>query len=161
MAGLTQWVVWSLLVSLVTCETSQQWRARIEANIDRVRKADAEIRELSHRVHRIFKGGIHHFSAESRLYRLFKITTRVAFSGSCNSPIQGEKRDLSRVFRPESWFSIILTRVKILVVFLPSNLFICCVLMYSYFLLCVVATNSELMLSILCSCKDIKEKLKY
>jgi hypothetical protein len=55
MAGLTQWVVWSLLVSLVTCETSQQWRARIEANIDRVRKADAEIRELSHRVHRIFK----------------------------------------------------------------------------------------------------------
>jgi hypothetical protein len=46
---------------------------------------------------------------------------------------------------PESWFSIILTRVKILDVFLLSNLFICCVLMYFYILLCVATTNSELM----------------
>ncbi len=44
--------------------------------------------------------------------------TEVALSGSCNSPIQGKKRDLSRVFHPESCFSIILTRVKILVVFI-------------------------------------------
>jgi hypothetical protein len=43
--------------------------------------------------------------------------TGVALSGSCNSPIQGEKRDLSCVFHPESCFSIILTRVKIVVVF--------------------------------------------
>jgi hypothetical protein len=97
-----------------------------------------------------YRGGIHHFSAESCLSLLLKITTGVAFSGSCNSPIQGEKRDLSRVFRSESRFSIILTRVKILVVFLLSNLFTFCVLMYSYFLLCVAATNSELMSSILC-----------
>ncbi len=44
--------------------------------------------------------------------------TGVALSGSCNSPIQGEKRDLSRVSYPESCFSIILTRVEILVVFI-------------------------------------------
>ncbi len=43
--------------------------------------------------------------------------TGVALSGSCSSPIQGEKRDLSCVFHPESLFSIILTRVKIIVVF--------------------------------------------
>jgi hypothetical protein len=40
--------------------------------------------------------------------------TGVGLSGSCNSPIQSEKRDL------KSCFLIILTRVKILVVFLPS-----------------------------------------
>jgi hypothetical protein len=57
------------------------------------------------------------FSGESRLSRLFKSMTEVALSGSCNSPIQGEKRDLSRVSYPESCFLIILTRVKILVVF--------------------------------------------
>jgi hypothetical protein len=44
--------------------------------------------------------------------------TAVALSGSCNSPIQGEKRDSSRVSYPKSCFSIILTRVKILVVFI-------------------------------------------
>jgi hypothetical protein len=55
----------------------------------------------------------------SRVYLVFfKSMTGVALSGSCNSPIQGEKRDLSRVFHPELWFSIILTRVKILVVFI-------------------------------------------
>jgi hypothetical protein len=44
--------------------------------------------------------------------------TGVALSGSCNSPIQGKKRDLSHAFHPESCFSIILTRVKILAVFI-------------------------------------------
>ncbi len=62
---------------------------------------------------KITRGKIHQFSAEPRLSRLFKITTGVMFSGSCNSPIQSEKRDLSRVFRSESCFLIILTRVKI------------------------------------------------
>jgi hypothetical protein len=42
-----------------------------------------------------FRGGIHQFSGETRLSRLFKITTRVALSGSCNSPIHGKKCDLS------------------------------------------------------------------
>ncbi len=57
----------------------------------------------------LIRGGIHQFSEESRLSRLFKSMTQVALSGSCNSP----KRDSSRVFHPESCFSIILTRVKI------------------------------------------------
>jgi hypothetical protein len=68
------------------------------------------------------RGGIRQFSAESRLSRLFKSMTGVALSGSCNSLIQGKKRDLSRVFHPESCFSIILTRVKILVVFITPNI---------------------------------------
>jgi hypothetical protein len=44
------------------------------------------------------KGGIHQFSGESRLSRFLKITTGVELSGSFNSPIQVEKRDLSRDF---------------------------------------------------------------
>jgi hypothetical protein len=69
----------------------------------------------------VYRGGIHQFSGESHLSRLFKSMTGVALSGSCNSPIPGEKRDLSRVSYPESCFSIILTRVKILVVFITID----------------------------------------
>jgi hypothetical protein len=58
------------------------------------------------------------FFDESRSSRLFKSMTGVALSGSCNSPIQGEKCNLSRDFHLESCFSTILTRVKILAVFI-------------------------------------------
>jgi hypothetical protein len=32
--------------SLASCESAEEWRTRIDAKIDQVRKADAEIREI-------------------------------------------------------------------------------------------------------------------
>jgi hypothetical protein len=41
------WWIFGLLQTayLVNCETAEEWRTRIDAKIDRVRKADAEIRD--------------------------------------------------------------------------------------------------------------------
>jgi hypothetical protein len=45
------WVVLLLVaVSQVTSETREEWRQRIFANIDRVRKVDAEVR-YNHNIH--------------------------------------------------------------------------------------------------------------